>query len=60
MEKTSLTDVAVKIQNVWKIFGNISNEALEAIQNKSISKQEQDWLIDYLNKLLPGTTANQS
>jgi len=40
MEKTSLTDAVIQIQNVWKIFGNISNEALEAIQNKNISKQE--------------------
>jgi len=31
---------AIQIQNVWKIFGNNSNEALDAIQNKNISKQE--------------------
>jgi glycine betaine/proline transport system ATP-binding protein len=34
------TDIAIKIQNVWKIFGNTSKEALDAIQNKNISKQE--------------------
>ena len=27
------------IKNVWKIFGNTSEEALNAIQNKHISKQ---------------------
>ena len=29
-----------QIQNVWKIFGNTSQDALDAIQNKKISKQE--------------------
>ena len=33
-------EVAIQIQNVWKIFGNTSKEALDAIQNKNISKQE--------------------
>ena len=33
-------DTAIQIQNVWKIFGNTSKEALDAIQNKKISKQE--------------------
>ena len=33
-------EAAIKIQNVWKIFGNTSKEALDAIQNKNISKQE--------------------
>ena len=33
-------EVAIQIQNVWKIFGNTTKEALEAIQNKNISKQE--------------------
>ena len=33
-------EAAIQIQNVWKIFGNTSNEALDAIQNKKISKQE--------------------
>ena len=28
---------AIKIENVWKVFGNISNEALDAIQNHKIS-----------------------
>ena len=33
-------EAAIQIQNVWKIFGNTSNDALDAIQNKKISKQE--------------------
>ena len=31
---------AIKIENVWKVFGNTSSEALDAIQNKKISKNE--------------------
>ena len=31
---------AIKIENVWKIFGNISSDALDAIQNQGISKAE--------------------
>jgi glycine betaine/proline transport system ATP-binding protein len=31
---------AIKIENVWKVFGNTSNQALDAIQNKGISKTE--------------------
>ena len=31
---------AIKIENVWKVFGNTSKEALDAIQNKGISKTE--------------------
>ena len=31
---------AIEIKNVWKIFGNNSKEALNAIQNGNISKQE--------------------
>ena len=31
---------AIKIKNVWKVFGNTSSEALDAIQNKGISKTE--------------------
>ena len=31
---------AIKIENVWKVFGNTSNEAIDAIQNKRISKNE--------------------
>ena len=31
---------AIEIKNVWKIFGNNSEEALHAIQNQRISKQE--------------------
>ena len=33
-------DSAIEIKNVWKIFGNNSEEALNAIQNNHISKQE--------------------
>ena len=33
-------ETAIQIQNVWKIFGNTSKEALDAIQNKNITKQE--------------------
>jgi len=33
-------ETAIQIQNVWKVFGNNSKEALDAIQNKNISKQE--------------------
>lgn len=33
-------DLAIEIKNVWKIFGNNSKEALNAIQNENISKQE--------------------
>ena len=31
---------AIKIENVWKVFGNTSSEALDAIQNQKISKTE--------------------
>ena len=31
---------AIRIENVWKVFGNTSNEAVEAIQNHKISKTE--------------------
>ena len=33
-------EAAIQIQNVWKIFGNTSDDALDAIQNKKSSKQE--------------------
>ncbi len=33
-------EAAIQIQNVWKIFGNTSDDALDAIQNKKISKQK--------------------
>ena len=33
-------DSAIEIKNVWKIFGNNYKEALNAIQNEHISKQE--------------------
>jgi len=32
------TGSAIKIENVWKVFGNTSVEALDAIKNKKISK----------------------
>jgi len=35
-----LMDSAIEIKNVWKIFGNTSEAALDAIQNKRVSKQE--------------------
>ncbi len=31
---------AIRIENVWKVFGNTSQEALDAIQNHKISKNE--------------------
>ncbi len=31
---------AIKVENVWKIFGNTSRDALDSIQNKRISKTE--------------------
>ena len=34
------SDPAIKIENVWKVFGNNSVEAIDAIQNKKISKTE--------------------
>ena len=40
MQNKVSKDIAIKIQNVWKIFGNNSSEALDAIQNKKISKQK--------------------
>ena len=30
----------IEIQNIWKIFGNTSQQALDAITKKNISKQE--------------------
>jgi len=30
----------IQIKNIWKIFGNTSNEALDAIQNQKITKTE--------------------
>jgi glycine betaine/proline transport system ATP-binding protein len=32
------SESAIKIENVWKVFGNTSTEALDAIQNQRISK----------------------
>ena len=34
------SESAIKIENVWKVFGNTSNEAIDAIQNRRISKNE--------------------
>jgi glycine betaine/proline transport system ATP-binding protein len=34
------SESAIKIENVWKVFGNNSIEALDAIQNNKISKTE--------------------
>ena len=34
------SEPAIKIENVWKVFGNTSTEALDAIQNRKISKNE--------------------
>ena len=34
------SESAIKIENVWKVFGNTSSEALDAIQNQKISKTE--------------------
>ena len=31
---------AIQIQNIWKVFGHTSTEALDAIQKKGISKTE--------------------
>tara|TARA_B100000575_G_scaffold86119_1_gene68123 strand:- start:1638 stop:2702 length:1065 start_codon:yes stop_codon:yes gene_type:complete len=31
---------AIKIQNVWKVFGNTTSKALDAIQNRGISKNK--------------------
>ena len=33
-----LSSSAIKIENVWKVFGNTSKNALDAIQNQGISK----------------------
>ena len=30
----------IEIQNIWKIFGNTSQQALDVITKKNISKQE--------------------
>ena len=32
------SEPAIKIENIWKVFGNTSSEALGAIQNQKISK----------------------
>jgi glycine betaine/proline transport system ATP-binding protein len=33
------SESAIRIENVWKVFGNTSTEALAAIQNQRISKK---------------------
>ena len=35
-----MTEVAIKVKNVWKIFGTNSKEVIHSIQNNSISKKE--------------------
>ena len=35
-----MSEVAIKVENVWKIFGNNSQEVIHSIQNNSISKKE--------------------
>jgi len=35
-----MTEVAIKVENVWKVFGNNSQEVIHSIQNNSISKKE--------------------
>ena len=35
-----MTEVAIKVENVWKIFGTNSQEVIHSIQNNSISKKE--------------------
>jgi glycine betaine/proline transport system ATP-binding protein len=35
-----MTEVAIKVENVWKIFGNNSQEVIHSIQNNNISKKE--------------------
>ncbi|MDC0215611.1 glycine betaine/L-proline ABC transporter ATP-binding protein [Candidatus Pelagibacter sp.] len=34
------SESAIKIENVWKVFGNTSSEALDAIQDQKISKND--------------------
>ena len=51
MSDIASTGIAIKIQNVWKIFGNTSKEALDAIQNKiSDYKQNRQKKIDSISK----------
>ena len=33
------SESAIKIENVWKVFGNTSTEALDAIQNQKNFKK---------------------
>jgi glycine betaine/proline transport system ATP-binding protein len=35
-----MTEVAIKVENVWKIFGNNSQDIIHSIQNNNISKKE--------------------
>ena len=35
-----MTEVAIKVENVWKIFGNNSQDIIRSIQNNNISKKE--------------------
>jgi len=35
-----MSNPAIRVEHVWKIFGNTSPEALNDIQNNKISKKE--------------------
>jgi glycine betaine/proline transport system ATP-binding protein len=35
-----MTEVAIKVENVWKIFGNNPQDIIHSIQNNNISKKE--------------------
>jgi glycine betaine/proline transport system ATP-binding protein len=35
-----MTEVAIKVENVWKIFGNNSQDVINSIKNNNISKKE--------------------
>ena len=37
----------IKIENVWKVFGNTDKDALDAIQNKNISSSYKKHRIAY-------------
>ena len=38
--RTNESDIAISIENVWKIFGTRANEALAAIKASNLSKAE--------------------
>ena len=43
---------AIKIENVWKVFGNTSPEALDAIQNQKISKKSSRFSVSFFASAL--------